>query len=89
MGNSFLIQELVYLAANALHFLGSYFTYASAIIQVFMGIIVLAQSQFLKFDMPSNTESGVACFLVAILELVILIGLIMYEKWQSRENISR
>jgi len=32
-----------------------------------MGIIVLAQSQFLKFSMPSSTDSGIACFIVAII----------------------
>jgi len=33
--------------------------------KVIMGVIVLAQSQFLKFDMASNVDSGIACFIVA------------------------
>ncbi len=54
-----------------------------------MGIIVLAQSQFLKFDMPNHTDSGIACFIVAGIELVILVALILYDKWRNREEISR
>jgi hypothetical protein len=39
--------------------------------------------------MESSTDSGIACFIVAAIELLILIGIIMYEKWQEKENISR
>ena len=54
-----------------------------------MGIIVLTQSQFLKFDLASSTDSGIACFIVAGIELLILIGIIFYEKWQNRDSVSR
>lgn len=54
-----------------------------------MGVIVLTQSQFLKFDMASSTDSGIACFIVAGIELLILLGIIFYEKWHNRENVSR
>jgi hypothetical protein len=30
-----------------------------------MGIIIMTQSQFLKFDLQNSTDSGITCFIVA------------------------
>ena len=54
-----------------------------------MGIIVLSQPQFLKFDMADNSSSGIACFIVAIIEGVILIALLICEARTKEPNVDR
>ena len=57
--------------------------------QFIMGIIVLAQPKFLKFKMESNTSSGVACFITAIIQFVILVLICLYERKDADANVSR
>jgi tetrahydromethanopterin S-methyltransferase subunit E len=72
-------------------FFGILFYVCTLIFQIFMGIIVLTQSKFLKFgsEIDSTTDSGVACFIAAIIEVVILILLIVWDNWGQNENVSR
>ena len=58
------------------------------LIQVIMGILVLAQPQYLRFDMEDNTSSGIACFIVAIIEGVIFILLVILSG-RKNEDVSR
>ena len=54
-----------------------------------MGIIVLSQPLFLKFDMESNKSSGVACFITAIIEIVIFVSIMIYQRKDGDSNVSR
>ena len=54
-----------------------------------MGIIIFTQSDYLKFSMEDPSNSGVACFIVAIIEAVILILLVLVENRNKEGNVSR
>jgi hypothetical protein len=49
-----------------------------------MGIIILLQSEYLKFNLKSKTNSVLTCFIVAVIELVILLLLLLYERYQNK-----
>lgn len=55
-----------------------------------MGILVLAQPQYLRFEMEDNTSSGIACFIAAIIEAVLFTLMVILTGKKnveiSREN---
>jgi hypothetical protein len=54
-----------------------------------MGFIILLQVQFLKFEPESQTNSVIACFITALLELAIFLGIFFYERNESKGSIDR
>ena len=59
------------------------------LMQAIMGVIVLAQPHFLKFEMENSTSSGVACFITGIIELVIFVSILIYERKDAEANATR
>lgn len=54
-----------------------------------MGFIVLLQAEFLKFEIENKIHTVIACFLTAILEAIIVILLMVYDRKATHVNISR
>jgi hypothetical protein len=54
-----------------------------------MGFIILFQAEFLRFVPNNNTDTVVACFLTALLEIGIFGGIHYYELKQSKDNVSQ
>ena len=61
----------------------------STFTQILMGIIVFSQSQFLKFSIEDSGASGGACLIAAAIEAVILVAIIIYERKQESDSVSR
>jgi hypothetical protein len=57
--------------------------------KISMGFILAFQVDYLKFE-PHNQGSSVgACFVTAILELAIFLGIMFWEKKQYESSISQ
>ena len=54
-----------------------------------MGFIVLGQSEFLRFTPKDKTNTIVACFLTALLEIGIFAGLKYWEYRQEKGSIDQ
>ncbi len=54
-----------------------------------MGFIILGQVEYLRFVPKDKTSSVVACFITAILEAIMVIGIMFYQKKQNIGNVSR
>jgi hypothetical protein len=54
-----------------------------------MGFIVAFQVEFLKFEPENQGHSIAACFITAVLELGIFIGLTYYEKKEHESSVSK
>lgn len=52
-------------------------------IQVAMGFIILGQTEFLKFRPEDKNASVGACFITALIELLIFFGIMIYQNCQS------
>ena len=50
---------------------------------------MFTQSEFLKFSIDSSGESGGACLIAAAIEAVILVAIIIYERKQEGDSVSR
>ena len=54
-----------------------------------MGLIMLNQPEYLKFESEDETASGVSCFITAVLELGLFIFLSCYEHRQDANSVTR
>jgi len=48
-----------------------------------MGFIILGQTEFLKFRPEDKNASVGACFVTALIELLIFFGIMIYQNCQS------
>jgi len=54
-----------------------------------MGLIILNQIEFLKFRPEDQKASVGACFVTALIELIIFVGIIIYQNWTMNRKESR
>lgn len=49
-----------------------------------MGLIILGQTEFLKFRPEDKSSSAGACFVTALIEFLIVVGIYVYQKWKGK-----
>ncbi len=51
-----------------------------------MGFIIMGQSEFLKFKPEDPKASAGACFVTAVIELIIFVGIMIYQNCQTTKK---
>ena len=51
-----------------------------------MGFIIMGQSEFLKFKPEDKNASAGACFVTAVIELIIFVGIMIYQNCQMNKK---
>jgi hypothetical protein len=54
-----------------------------------MGFIIMGQVEFLKFKPEDQKASVGACFVTAVIELIIFVGIIIYQNCQANKKVEK
>ena len=54
-----------------------------------MGFIIVSQQEFLRFEPENNTNTVIACFITAVLEIGIFGGITYWEGKQAAGGVSQ